>query len=199
MICRVWPKSYIAVSTNAALDGLIQEKHIGWGCWYLRKNKSIADHHHLLPDSFKKISVLASFYRDTNLITFYRDTNHRGRIVVQWCCINWCSREIPPVTITGSNTNQPAHKNLGQILKEDPIFAQVFNFSQAGGSPPALGGSIPIRAVLEHLCIPSWLLSEMANTAPDGFFSFSFPCQILQLTNPMSHLSTKTNPKVSPR
>lgn len=73
MICRVWPKSYIAVSTNAALDGLIKQKHIGWGCWYLRKSKSIADHH-LLPDSFKKISVLASFSRDTNLITQREDS-----------------------------------------------------------------------------------------------------------------------------
>lgn len=32
MICRVWPKSYIEVSINAALDGLIKQKHIGWGC-----------------------------------------------------------------------------------------------------------------------------------------------------------------------
>lgn len=28
-------------------------------------------------------------------------------------------------------------------MGEDPDFAQVFNFSQAGGSPPALGGYIP--------------------------------------------------------
>lgn len=35
-------------------------------------------------------------------------------MVVWWCCTSCCSKEVLPVVLRGSNTNQPAHDNVGQ-------------------------------------------------------------------------------------
>lgn len=109
MICRVWPKFYIAVCCfNKCCSGWFNKAKTYWMGLLVSKKKQIHHRSSSPPRFLQKIPGLASFDRDTDLTT-QREDSCAG------CCINWCSRQIPPVVLRASNTNQPAHKNLDQI------------------------------------------------------------------------------------